>query len=194
MAQNAQRQRANAQSKTAFQNLRSKTDVNTKRMAGLALAAMLGPSVVSMFDGNEDNIISDLGSGMVTAGGLLGGGYLGLRGVNIKPEDLDAFKRQEISRIKSEVRELGKTDPAAAVELFSRMKGEMMDDVSPIDPARAKIFNQSVKVVPELGHMVAEADLLNRTPRQLRGVTKGAALGALAAALPAYLATRNSEE
>jgi len=194
MAQSAQRQRANAQSKTAFQNLRNKTDVNTKRMAGLALAAMLGPGIVSMFDGNDDNIMSDFGSGSVTLAGLAGGGYLGLRGVNIKPEDLDAFKRQEISRIKSEVKDLGRTDPAAAVELFSRMKGEMIDDISPIDPARAKTFNQSVKVVPELGHMVADADLLNRTPRQLRGVTKGAALGALAAALPAYLATRNSEQ
>ena len=193
MAPSADQQRANARSQTAFQNLRSKTDANTKRMAGVALAAMVAPSVVSMFDGNEDNIMSDLMMGSIGTVGIAGGGYLGYRNVNIKPEDLDAFKRDEISRIKTEVRDLGKTDPAAAVEQFARMKGEMLDDVSPIDPTRAKAFNQ------ELGNIIGrgaanDADLLNRTPRQLRGVSKGAALGALAAALPAYLASRNSEQ
>ena len=193
MAHSAQQQRANARSQTAFENLRNKTDLNTKRMAGVALAAMVAPSLVSMFDGNEDNIMSDLMMGGIGTAGIAGGGYLGYRNVNIKPEDLDAFKRDEISRIKTEVRDLGKTDPAAAVEQFARMKGEMLDDVSPIDPTRAKAFNQ------ELGNIIGrgpanDADLLNRTPRQLRGVSKGVALGALAAALPAYLASRNSEQ
>ena len=193
MAHSAQQQRANAASQTAFENLRNKTDLNTKRMAGVALAAMVAPSLVSMFDGNEDNIMSDLMMGGIGIAGVAGGGYLGYRNVNIKPEDLDAFKRDEISRIKKEVKDLGKTDPAAAVNQFSRMKGEMLDDISPIDPKRAKTFNQELGTI--IGRSAAnDADLLNRTPRQLRGVSKGAALGALAAALPAYLASRNSEQ
>lgn len=193
MAHSAQQQRANAASQTAFENLRNKTDLNTKRMAGVALAAMVAPSLVSMFDGNEDNIMSDLMMGGIGTLGVAGGGYLGYRNVNIKPEDLDAFKRDEISRIKKEVKDLGKTDPAAAVSQFSRMKGEMLDDISPIDPTRAKTFNQELSNI--IGrHAANDADLLNRTPRQLRGVSKGAALGALAAALPAYLASRNSEQ
>ena len=40
---------------------------------------------------------------------------------------------------------------------------------------------------------IAELDLANKTPRQLRGLSRGAAIGAAASAIPAYLLMRGGD-
>lgn len=173
------RQEREAQVRTATENLIAKTDVNTKRMAGLALAATLTPGLMSLLDGNDDGMLNNALSGAVSLAGVGGGAYLGQRQGSLTPEKLEEFKRQEVANIKNEVRELAKTDPQAAVEMFAKLKDEMIDDISPVDAMRAKSLRM---------------DMLNQSPRQLRGATRGAAIGAAASLIPAYLATRQEEE
>ena len=43
--------------KTGLGNLRDRTDVNTKRMAGAALLAMLTPSILATTDNQEENCL-----------------------------------------------------------------------------------------------------------------------------------------
>lgn len=181
-------ERAKAVSNTAFGNLNKKVDKNTKRMAGVALGAMLVPSTIGLFDDNETSFGESAISGGIGLAGVGLGGYMGYKNSTIKPDEMDAFVRDELNKYKTEASIISRKDPSAGVEHFALRKGQLMEDISAIDPQRAKVFNQTLRKVPDLGEMVADLDLLNKTPRQVRGITRGAMLGALASAIPAYLA------
>jgi N12 class adenine-specific DNA methylase len=91
-----------------------------------------------------------------------------------------------MSAFKDEVRELMHTDPEAARDKLAALKGAMIDDITPIDPQRAAILNKLLQQ-SDVTEPLAELDMLNKTPRQLRGLSRGVAIGALTAAIPAYM-------
>ena len=184
----AAKARVNAQGNTGWQNLLSKTDANTKRMAGAALLGILAPSIASKFEGEENSYLNEMLGGGVSLVGTGLGGYLGHKAGTIAPEHREQYIRDNIDILKAESKAIGREqDAAAAVQYFADKKRELLDDISPIDAKRAIEFNHIAKQFTELGEMVAELNILKKTPRQVRGMTRGAALGALATAIPAYL-------
>lgn len=190
---NNNRERVKAASATAFGNLRSKTDVNTKRMAGAALAAALAPSFVGMVDGRDSDFVSDfVGSGLTVAGTGLGG-YLGHQRSTIPESEMDAFIDNELATYKAEAKEIARTNPQEGVNHFAERKRQLLADIAPIDPKRAPALNATLRQMPEFGEMLAELDIANKTPRQVRGLSRGAAIGAVASAIPAYLLMRGEE-
>ncbi len=185
---NSNQQRARATAKTAMGNLNDKVDTHTKRMAGLALAGLLAPGVVDMVDDKNSNFAEDFVGGTIAAGGLGVGGYLGYRQATIPEAEMDNFIANRVAELKKEAQVISKTQgPQAGVEYFAREKANMLDDLGPIDPKRAVAFNNNLRSAGDFGGMAADLDLPNKSPRQLRGMSRGAALGALASALPAYL-------
>jgi hypothetical protein len=190
---NSTRERVKAASATAFGNLRSKTDANTKRMAGAALAAVLAPSAIGMVDGRDSDFISDFAGGglSVAATGL--GGYLGYQQGTIPADGMDAFIDNELATYKAEAKEIARTSPQEGVEHFAAKKQQLLADIAPIDPKRAQALNATLRQMPEFGGMLADLDIANKSPRQVRGLSKGAAIGAVASALPAYLLMRGEE-
>ena len=181
------KQRAQAQSATAFGNLRDKTDLATKRMAGAALLAAFGPSILTMVDGEENTMVGDILGGGASVAGIGLGGYLGYRDSTIPAEQLDQYKRSQMSEFKKEVKELMKTNPEKARDKLAALKNTMLNDLEPIDPKRAPALNHMFRSLGEIGEPIADMDLANKTPRQLRGMSKGALIGAAASAIPAYL-------
>ena len=188
----AAKARTNAVGSTALNNLLSKTDANTKRMAGAALLAGLSPGTISWMDDQETSLMGNTISGLLGVGGIGLGGYLGHRAGTIAPENREQFIRDNIDILKAESKTIGREqDAAAAVQYFADKKRELLNDISPIDAKRALQFNAMAKQFPEFGEMIADLNLLEKTPRQVRNMSRGAALGALATAIPAYLAMRN---
>lgn len=181
---------------TAFQNLREKTSPETKRMAGALLAAFAAPSLLGLIDNQDQGMINELGSGAVSAAGSLAGGYLGYKQSHLANEEIkDAFVREAVKDLKTKSQIIAAEQGAAAgIEYFSNAKRQLLQDIGQLDPKRANAFNNSVrKNVPEIGDMIADLDLLRKSPREIQGMTRGAALGAVAAALPAYLALRGGD-
>ena len=187
------KERVKAASATAFGNLRSKTDVNTKRMAGAALAAALAPSVVGMVDGRDSNFVSDFIGGGLSVGATGLGGYLGYQQGTIPADGMEAFIDNELATYKAEAKEISKTNPQAGVEHFAERKQQLLADIAPIDPKRSPALNATLRQMPEFGGMLADLDIANKTPRQLRGLSRGAAIGAAASAIPAYLLMSGEE-
>ena len=133
-------------------------------------------------------------SGGLAAGAIGAGGYLGYKNAHIHPDQKDDFISNEVSRLKGEskiaARDIG---PQAAVEQFAREKQAMLESIDPIDSKRAGSINGFFRSMPEVGPMIADMDLGNKAPRDLRGMSRGALVGALASILPAYLALRNGD-
>lgn len=181
---------------TAFTSLREKTSPATKRMAGALLAAVATPSVLAALDNQDETVTQAIGSGLITAGGAVGGGYVGYRSNHFANDNAkEAFVRDALTDLKVKSQQIAaEAGPAAGVEYFAKAKGQLMQSLEGIDPKRANVFNKSMREIPELGDIVADLDLLRKTPREVAGMTRGAALGSLAAALPAYLAMRGGEK
>ena len=186
--------RSAANANTGLGNLNKKIDINTKRMAGAAFAAAMLPSVGSWIDDQNTNIMGSLLSGGVGLAAIGGGGYLGYKNAHIGVDQRDDFISNEISRLKGEskiaARDIG---PQAAVEQFAREKQLMLQSIDPIDSKRAGSINSFFRSIPEFGPMIADMDLGNKAPRDLRGISRGALTGALASIIPAYLALRNGD-
>jgi len=186
--------RYTAAANTAMGNLNQRVDLNSKRMAGAALAAALVPSIGMVVDNQETNLGGFIGSGLLSTAGLGLGGYLGYRNAHIDDAIRDEFIRDEVSRMKNASKVAAKEiGPQAAVEQFARDKQALLADLDPIDAKRAAVINNELREFPEVGPILAEMDLGNKTPRDVRGITKGALIGALASMVPAYLALRNGE-
>lgn len=180
---------------TAFTNLKEKTSPETKRMAGVLLAALMLPSVGSAVDNQDEGLSNYLASAALTGAGTIGGGYLGYRQGHL-PTDLakEAYARDAIKDLKAKSQLIAAQEgPAAGVKYFAEAKQQMLQEIEGIDPKRANAFNNAARQIPEFGDIVADLDLLRKTPREVSGMTRGAALGALASALPAYLALRGGE-
>ena len=189
--QSADTQRAYAQAATGYDALRHKLDINTKRMAGAALAAAFAPVIAKSVDDQEDTFLGDFIGGGLLVGGGVGGAYYGNQGVRV--DDKDAFIQSEMSKLKREGKELAqKIGPEAARDYIVQRKNQILQDIEPIAPRQANAFNARARQYP-LGDEVADMDLLRKSPRTIRGSTRGAMLGLLAAALPSYLMMRGGE-
>ena len=183
-----------ANATTGLGNLNKKIDVNTKRMAGAALAAALLPGVGSWIDDQETNFVGSLASGTIGLGGIAGGGYLGYKNAHIGEGQRNDFISDEIARLKGESKIAAKDiGPQAAVEQFAREKQAMLESIDPIDPKRARDINNVIRGFPEMGPIIAEMDIPNKSPRDIRGISKGALIGALVSMVPAYLALRSGD-
>lgn len=193
MTVDSSKERVKAASATAFGNLRSKTDVNTKRMAGAALLASLGPSVLSWVDGEDSTFVNDLLSASLSVGATGAGGYLGYQQSTIPVDGMDEFIDNKLAIYKAEAKEMARTNPQEGVEHFAAKKQQLLADIAPIDPKRAQALNATLRQMPEFGGMLADLDIANKTPRQVRGLSRGAAIGAVASAIPAYLLMRQGE-
>lgn len=187
----ANKQRVYAAAGTGFDELRNRLDPNTKRMAGAALAAYLSPGILATFDDQKTGIGQILAGTAIMGTGVGVGGILGNRSVRI--EDKDEYVRQAMSNLKAKGKELAKkVGPEAARDFIALEKEKLIKDISPIAPNQAKAFNIAAKSMGN--EMISDLDLLNRSPREIRGTTRGVLLGTLASALPAYLAMRGGEE
>jgi len=180
---------------TAFSNLKEKTSPATKRMAGALLAAVVTPSVLAAVDNQDEGLSNSIISGGLTLGGTAAGGILGYQSGHFATDSAkEAFVRDTIKDMKVKSQQIAaEAGPAAGVEYFANAKKQLMQSVEGIDPKRANVFNNSMRQFPEFGEMIADLDLLRKTPREVAGMTRGAALGSLAAVLPAYLAMRGGE-
>lgn len=180
---------------TAYSNLNEKISPGTKRMAGLALAGILTPTVLSVLDNQEENFGQQMASGILTSVGVGAGGILGYNNGHFKTDAIkEAFVRESVSKLKTESQQVAANEgPAAGIKYFADGKRKLLQDIEAIDPKRAAAFNSSVRQIPELGDMIAGLDLPHKTPREVSRMTAGAALGAIASALPAYLAVRGGE-
>ena len=186
--------RYKAHAETAMGNLNQKIGVNTKRMAGAAVLAGLIPGIGMMVDDQDTNLGGYIGSGLMSTAGIGLGGYLGYKNAHVNDADKEQFIKSEVSRMKNASKVAAKDiGPQAAVEQFAREKQAMLEDIDPIDAARAKIINKELRAFPEVGPMLADMDLGNKAPRDIRGISKGALIGALASMVPAYLALRNGD-
>lgn len=194
MEANTNNARAKATSQTALNNLLDKTDIHTKRMAGMMLLAALAPGTIAMVDDQETSMLGNVVSGLTSTTGLGLGGYIGHRANTVSPEMRDEFIRENIDVFKDESKKIGRSQGASeAVQYFADKKRELLNDISPIDIKRAKAFNSMARQFPEFGEMIADLNILDKTPRQVRGMTRGAGIGALLTAAPAYLALRNGQ-
>ena len=195
MPQAPTKEKIYAEAKTGFENLKNRVTPDTKRMAGALLAAVLTPSALSLVDDQETSISGGLLSGLIGTAGVGGGGYLGYKSSRLSDEGKDALVKSVLKDLKTKSQEVAAREGAAAgIDYFGKAKADLLEILDPVDPGRSPQFNAVMRrEVPEVGDMIADLNLLQRSPREIRGMTRGAALGALAAALPSYLALRSGE-
>lgn len=188
----ANKQRVYAAARTGFDQLRDRLDPNTKRMAGAALIGYLAPGTLAAIDNQETGFNELAGGSLILGTGIGAGAVLGNK--NVRIADKDEYVRQAMSDLKAKGKELAKkVGPEAARDFIALEKEKLMKDISPIAPRQAQAFNMAAKSMGIGGDILSDLDLLNRTPRQIRGTTRGMFLGTLATALPAYLAMRGGE-
>tara|TARA_R110002012_G_scaffold50126_2_gene129833 strand:- start:3812 stop:4372 length:561 start_codon:yes stop_codon:yes gene_type:complete len=177
--------RVRAAFKTGSQNLWNRTDRMTHRMAGGALAAALLPTGLSMVDNQEENLAQVLIAGGLTGGGMAIGQIIEETLDQMSPEEIEEFIQMEVGELKRKSRQDMKTKGVQqANEEFGRAKQKLYEDFEPVDaqPGRREVFRR-----------VTGADLLGKTPRNLRSMTRGALLGGIAAAPLAYGVLRGGE-
>lgn len=168
----------------AADNLVNRSLPNTGRMAGAALAAGAIPGLVSMVDDQETNVFGTAASGLIGGGGIALGGMIGYGNSHLGDDAKEAFIRQETNKLKVQAQQnRAVSGPTAAADDFGYAKTRLLESVEPISPREGKV----------LGKRSDAAKILNMTPREIRGMSKGAMLGAIASALPAYLAMRNGD-
>ena len=184
-----------AEAKTGFENLKSRITPDTKRMAGALLAAAMTPAALSLVDDQETSISGGALSGLIGAGGVIGGGYMGYKSSRLDDKGKDALVKKALVDLKAKSQEVAAREgPAAGIDYFGKAKAQLLEIINPVDPGRSKQFNAVARhKIPDVGGIIADLDLLQKSPREIRGMTRGAALGALAAALPSYLALRSGE-
>ena len=181
----SQNEAAKAAFRTGAQNLWDRTDRNTHRMAGGALAAVLLPGMLASIDNQEEDFANQLLSGGITAGGVGLGAYIEQMSQHLTPEQMDDYINNAVNDLKAKSKvDMKESGPQAAADRFGRAKQAVYDEVNPVDPqpGRRKVFEQ-----------VTGMDALGRSPRELRGMTRGALIGGLLAAPLAYGVMRNGE-
>ena len=179
----AQQEKARAER----QYIRDRITPNVDRYAGAVLAGALAPGIGSVLDDQDENLLNSLLSGSLTLGGFTAGSVLGMRSGSFKDETArNDYVRSAVSEIKKEAEIIrAKEGPLAAADYFGRAKETLMHDIDPI--SQAKVDELKAKGMPW------ENSIYNMSPRQANGTIRGAALGTLAAALPAYFAMRGGE-
>lgn len=188
------RQRRDAAGKTAVENVGRKLTPDTKRMAGVALAALLAPGIGSMVDNQDETILQGIGAGILGAGGAAVGGMYGLGEAESEAIHDEIMMEDKMRDLKRESKEVAKRDgPAAGVEYFARGKEKLYEYIQPMDPGRGSAFNSYMRDIPEFGPMIADLNIADRSPRHMKHMTRGAMLGAIAAAPFAYGTLRGGE-
>jgi len=178
-------ERVRAAFRTGSQNLWNRTDRMTHRMAGGALAAALLPGTLAMMDNQDENFAQQLIAGGITGGGMAIGQMIEKSLDQMSPEQIEEFIQMEVGELKRKSREDMKTKGVQqANEEFGRAKQKLYEDFEPIDSqaGRREVFRR-----------VTGADLLSKTPRNLRSMARGALLGGIAAAPLAYGVMRGGE-
>ena len=189
----ADSQRVEANGQTAWDNINRKMAPGTKRMAGAALGAFFAPSVLSMVDNQEENLLGQAGSGAFAMGGIGTGGLLGYLEAEKEMVDDELMVENKLRDLKRESQEIMKKEgPAAGVEYFAKGKQELLDYISPMDSNRSGVFNQYMRTKP-LGDIIADLNLPAMSPRAAKYTSRGAMLGALASIAPAYNMLRGGE-
>lgn len=179
-------------SDTGLELLNSKIDAQTRRMAGAALVAALGPSVLALMDDQQSDFGGSTVAGILGAAGLLGGGYIGYRSGVMPEDERDNYIRNKVSELKKASKELARKEGVQeSVNAFAKGKQALIDDISGMAPQYNDLINARLHQMPEFGTMAAEMNLGNRTPREVRGMARGALIGSLGALVPGYLALRN---
>ena len=176
---------AEAMFNTGLDNLISKTDANTKRMAGAALLAALTPSIMSSLDNHEESFLGEALSGAITLGGIGTGAYTEHALSQLSEGEKELLIQLKMDDLKKQSKETMKRDgPVVANEKFGHAKQKMLDDFEPIDTNKGRR-----KVMRE----VAQFDLLGMTPRTVRATARGALLGGLATIPIAYAPLKGEE-
>ena len=181
----ADKARQRAAFRTGAQNLWNRTDRMTHRMAGGALAAALLPASLSMIDNQEENLAQQIIAGSITGGGIALGQIIERSLDQMSPEEVEEFLKMEVNELKRKSKETMKTKGVqSANEEFATAKQRLYQEFEPVDEmqGRRNAFEN-----------VTGADLLGQTPRNLRSMTRGALLGALASAPLAYGVLRGGE-
>lgn len=181
-----------AEGNTGMELLNRAIGSNTKRMAGAALVATFGPAALALIDDQQTDFVDSLLAGGIGATGLLGGGYIGYR-QGVMPEDMrDEYIRSEVAQLKKASREIAKTEGVqASVDKFARGKQAAIEDISGMASKYNNQINSKFRQIPEIGQNIADLNLGNRTPREVRGMARGALIGSLAALVPGYLTMRS---
>lgn len=173
----ADQQRKDAAEARYWDKILTNTDNNDRRMAGVALASMLVPTIGSMVDNQSEDFGREALSGALSAYGLLGGAYLGAdqMRLNKMPDGREDYIRSETEKLKTQAKlDMQTLGPEAANAKFADAKARLINDVNPI-------FRN------------ADPNNFNLTPRTLRGGIKGGMIGGLASVIPAYLMLRGGE-
>ena len=171
--------------KTGLGNLRDRTDVNTKRMAGAALLAMLAPGILASTDNQEENFLQEVLSGSITLGGVGLGAYVENDIARMSDEDKAFAVEQELADLKRKSKETMKEKgPMVANEEYGQAKQRMLNEYEPIDTnkGRRRVARENIGF-----------DVLGMTPRTVRASARGALLGALASMPLAYGVMRGGE-
>lgn len=191
----ADRQRLNAAVKASFDEVRNNVGDDSKRMAGAALAAVMAPTALAAIDNQEEDILAQLiASPVIAVGGTAAGGLIGYHQAHLKDEDKDTYTRNGVKALKETSKERAReVGPQQAIEEFANAKADLLKDISPVGPKHGQLFNKVVGSMPEYGPMLRDIDIPNRTRRELRGMTRGALIGALASIAPAYGVLRGGE-
>ena len=171
--------------KTGLGNLRDRTDVNTKRMAGAALLAMLAPGILASTDNQEENFLQEVLSGTITLGGAGLGAYIENDFARMSDDEKAFAVEQELSELKRKSKETMKAKgPMVANEEYGQAKQQMLNEYEPIDTnkGRRKVARENIGF-----------DVLGMTPRTVRASARGALLGALASMPLAYGVMRGGE-
>jgi len=171
--------------KTGLGNLRDRTDVNTKRMAGAALIAMLAPGILASTDNQEENFLQEVLSGTITLGGAGYGAYLENDLARLSDEEKAYAVEQELADLKRKSKETMKDKgPMVANEEYGQAKQRMLNEYEPIDTnkGRRKVARENIGF-----------DVLGMTPRTVKASARGALIGALASMPLAYGVMRGGE-
>ena len=176
---------ADAMFNTGLDNLISKTDANTKRMAGAALIAALTPGIMGAVDNHEESFLGEALSGAITLGGVGVGAYTEQALSQLSEGEKELLIELKMDELKKKSKETMKREgPVVANEQFGHAKQRMLDDFEPIDTnkGRRKVMREA-----------AQFDLLGMTPRTVRATARGALLGGLATIPLAYAPLKGEE-
>lgn len=187
----ADKQRVYAAINASFAEVNENLGDDSKRMAGAALGSLLIPSTLGMLDNQEEDWVSQyLLSPGILGVGTAAGGAIGYNQAHLSDKEKEAYADQALKDLKTKSKARAKeVGPKQAVDEYGYAKATMLDDISPIGPKYGKVFNKATKGIPVVG----DIDLPNRTPREMRGMTRGALIGALASIAPAYAVLRGGE-
>ena len=176
---------AEAMFNTGLSNLGSRTDANTKRMAGAAFLAAMTPGIMSTVDNQQESFLGEALSGAITLGGVGLGAYTEHEIARMSDSEKEFIIETKMDELKRKSKETMKREgPVVANEQFGREKQRMLEDLEPIDTNKGRR-----KVMRD----VTGFDLLGMTPRSMRATARGALMGGLASIPLAYLPLKGGE-